>query len=134
MVLSRQFLARLTTAAAVAGLAAFCAACAPDSVRNLEATGFNAYLDSVRVGCPNLRIGNHDVGDWLRSSAATGDDDYVYWLDLTSRLYYQRVTPAQYRADISGALGGGKDDKAALDCIVGHLPAVRPTGLPGGRL
>lgn len=123
---------RLAQAFALAGLVACCAACAPDSIRNRQAVGFNAYLDSLREGCRDLRIGPHDVGDWLRSSGTTNDDDYVYWLDQTSRLYYQRITVAQYRTDVGAALNAGEGDKASLDCIIAHLPAVRPTEVRGG--
>jgi hypothetical protein len=110
------------------------AGCAPDAVRTVDATGFNAYLDHLRTACPNLRIGANDISAWLRTSASTNDDDYVYWLDQTSRLYYRRITAAQYRSSVLGGLGGNWSDGPAVDCIVRQLPPNRPTGLPGGLL
>ena len=90
-------------------------------------------LDSLKTACPNMIVGTNNISEWLRSSGSRSDDDYVYWLDQTSRLYYQRISAQQYRDSVSAALGG-RSDSPALDCIVRHLPANRPTGLPGGRL
>ncbi|WP_434475908.1 hypothetical protein [Cupriavidus taiwanensis] len=109
------------------------AACAPDSVRNIEARGFNAYLDSLQAACPNMVVGSSNISEWLRTSGSRDDDNYVYWLDQTSRLYYRRISAAQYRDSVSAALGG-KSDSRALDCIVRNLPAERPTHPPGGKL
>ncbi len=121
---------RLLTIIAVLGLAA----CAPDSVRNYEAHGFNKYLDTIQSACAGTRLGEHEVGDWLRSGTSDSDSDYVYWLDQTSRLYYNRITVPQYRDSIAGALGGNKSNAAALDCIVKHLPPDRPSKVPGSLL
>ncbi len=123
----------LRAAGAAAASIALLVACAPDAVRNRQATDFNAYLDSLKTACPNMIVGTNNISEWLRTSGSRGDDDYVYWLDQTSRLYYQRISAQQYRDSISAALGG-RSDSSALDCIVRHLPANRPTGLPGGRL
>lgn len=110
------------------------AACAPDAVRNVEAKGFNTYLDTVQNACANTRLGSHPLGEWLRSGGDDSDSDYVFWLDQTSRLYYQRISVPQYRSSIAGAMGGDKANAAALDCIARHLPPDRPTKLPGGLL
>nr|WP_116332219.1 hypothetical protein [Cupriavidus taiwanensis] len=123
----------LRAAGAAAASIALLAACAPDAVRSRQATDFNAYLDSLPAACPNLMVGTNNISEWLRTSGSRSDDDYVYWLDQTSRLYYQRISAQQYRDSVSAALGG-RSDSPALDCIVRHLPANRPTGLPGGRL
>ncbi|MGO4328533.1 hypothetical protein AB4Z48_29560 [Cupriavidus sp. 2TAF22] len=117
---------------AFARLAAACAAllsaaCAPDAIDNIQARGFDAYLDGLRRECPNMMIGDNNVSEWLRTNGAQGGSDYVYWLDQTSRLYYQRITPAQYRDSVTGGLGQGKSDTRAVDCIVRNLPARRPT-------
>ncbi|WP_432260483.1 hypothetical protein [Cupriavidus sp. TMH.W2] len=123
----------LRIAAVAAASVAMLAGCAPDSVRNIEARGFNAYLDSLKTACPNMVVGSSNISDWLRTNGGNGDDNYVYWLDQTSRLYYRRISAAQYRDSVSAALGG-KSDARALDCIVRHLPADRPTHPPGGKL
>src|SRR5262245_27964448 len=36
--------------------------CAPDSVRNHEAIGFNGYLNFLKTACPDLQIGANDIG------------------------------------------------------------------------
>lgn len=110
------------------------AACAPDAVSNYRARDFNAYLDALRRSCPNMVIGTNNISEWLRSGGASDQDNYVYWLDQTSRLYYKRITVADYRASITGAMGSGKEADRVLDCIVGHLPPNRPTNPPGSLL
>ncbi|MHA7682758.1 hypothetical protein [Cupriavidus sp. PET2-C1] len=125
----RRAASRLACACAALALCA----CAPDSVRNYEAKGFNAYLDSVQRGCPNMMIGNNNISDWLRTDGGQNNSDYVYWLDQTSRLYYRRITPAQYRDSVVGALGQGKSDTRAVDCILGKLPARRPASPAGDK-
>ncbi|MGO4761641.1 hypothetical protein AB4120_03790 [Cupriavidus sp. 2KB_3] len=127
-------LKRLTLLSIAAAVVMTTAACAPDAVRNVEAKGFNAYLDTVQTACANTRLGSHPLGEWLRSGGDDSDSDYVFWLDQTSRLYYQRISVPQYRSSIAGAMGGDKANAAALDCIVRHLPPDRPTKLPGGLL
>ncbi len=122
------------TASAILAAALGLAACAPDSVRNFEAKGFNAYLDSLQKSCPNMIIGTDNISEWLRTNGSGGDDNYVYWLDQTSRLYYKRISPGQYRDSITSAMGSGKGADRAIDCIVGHLPADRPSSPPGGKL
>lgn len=108
------------------------AACAPDSVRNYEAHGLNKYLNTIQDACADTRLGNHNLGEWLRSGTTDSDSDYVYWLDQTSRLYYSRIDVPQYRDAIAGSMGGTKSNADALDCIVRHLPPDRPTQPPGG--
>jgi len=102
------------------------AACAPDSVRNFEAKGFNQYVDRIQNTCADTRLGTHAVGEWLRTGSDDSDSEYVYWLDQTSRLYYQRIDVPAYRASIAGAMGGDKINAEALDCIVRLLPPNRP--------
>ncbi|XQU75893.1 Lipoprotein [Cupriavidus sp. H18C2] len=108
------------------------AACAPDSFRNYEARGLNSYLDKVQDVCANTRLGSQPLGEWLRSGSDDSDSNYVYWLDQTSRLYYNRITVPQYRDAIAATFGGSKANADALDCIVRNLPADRPTSPPGG--
>jgi hypothetical protein len=104
------------------------AACAPDAVRNNNATGFNGYLNSLKTACPNLRIGSSDVGQWIQYGS--GDNDYNYWLDMTSRLYYGRVSPAEYRSAVGAQLGASSSNAAAFDCMIGALPVQRDSAPP----
>lgn len=102
------------------------AACAPDSVRNFEAKGFNQYVDKIQNSCADATLGTHVLGEWLRSGSDDSDSEYVYWLDQTSRLYYQRISVPEYRTSIEAAMGGDKVNADALNCIVRLLPADRP--------
>ena len=72
-------------------------------MQNYQATGFNGYLNSLKTACPNLQIGANDIGLWLQYGGVT--DNYSYWLDMTSRLYYGRIGPATYRSAVTGQLG-----------------------------
>lgn len=93
---------------------------APDAMRNYQAMGFNGYLNSLKTACPNLQIGANDIGLWLQYGGVT--DNYNYWLDMTSRLYYCRVAPAEYRSAVTAQLGDGSSNAGAFDCIIRNLP------------
>lgn len=110
------------------------AACAPDSVRNYEAHALNKYLDKIQDVCANTRLGGQPMGEWLRSGSDDSDSNYVYWLDQTSRLYYNRISVPQYRDSIAATFGGNKENADALDCTVRNLPPDRPVNVPGGLI
>jgi hypothetical protein len=110
----------IISALALAALASM-AACAPDAVRNAQATGFNGYINTLKTACPNIQIGASNVGLWLQYGGGT-TNDYDYWLDMTSRLYYRRVSPAEYRSAVGAQLGPGTSNDRAFDCIIGQLP------------
>ena len=104
---------------------ALLAGCAPDSVRSAQATGFNAYLRQVGADCPSLVIGSEDAGVWLRVGG-DGTNDYEYFLNVTSQLYYNRISPTEYRNSLNSFFGPGRSNEVAFACILGHLPAERP--------
>jgi hypothetical protein len=113
-------LAGLAVAAAVAG-------CAPDTVSNRYATGFNAYLEQIAVACKPLMLGRYDMSYKLLQKDMY-DDDLNYFMDLTSRLYYQTVSSDSYRSGINGFFGGGATTDRGVSCIIANLPADRPVG------
>jgi hypothetical protein len=118
---------------ATAMLAILCG-CAPDSVTNRQATGFNAYLDQIAVQCKPLMIGQYDMTYRLTNKGIYGDD-FNYFFDLTSQLFYQRTSPAAYRSGVNGFFGGGATTDRSIDCIIATLPADRPkAGPPVGGL
>jgi hypothetical protein len=106
------------------------AGCAPDALTNRDATGFNAYLQTVATSCRPLMIGSNDVGEWLRYPNSS-DPNYLYFLDMTSRLYYGTVQRDAYRDGITGFLGPGTSNATSFACIFRNLPAVQ-TGAPRG--
>ena len=103
--------------------------CAPDAVTNRYATGFNAYLDTIAAACKPLMVGQYDMTYRLQQKGIYGDD-FNYFFDATSQLYYQRKTPADYRSSINGFFGGGMTTDRSIDCIIANLPAERPTAGP----
>jgi len=120
--------ARTALVAMLAGI--LLAACAPDSVRSVEATGFNAYMQKLGQVCQPLLIGDADVGEWIRRNEM-GNDNYTYFFDVTSKLYYKRLTPDGYRQAVVGFFGPGSSNDRSFDCIFRNLPADRPSAPAG---
>src|SRR5215467_12862370 len=123
--------ARRRVALAVAFSLIALAACAPDTVSNRYATGFNAYVNQIATACKPLMIGSYDMTYRLQNKGVYGDD-FDYFFDVTSKLYYQRMTPADYRSAINGFFGAGATTDRGIDCIIANLPADRPTAAPPG--
>jgi hypothetical protein len=105
-------------------------ACAPDTVRSVQATGFNAYMKKLGDACRPLQIGDADIGEWIRTDAM-GNDNYAYFVDVTSKLYYNRLSPAGYRQAVVGFFGSGNSNDRAFDCIFRNLPPDRPNAPVG---
>jgi hypothetical protein len=99
--------------------------CAPDAVRNYQATGFNGWLGQLPTTCQPLQIGSRDVGLWIQMNDM-GNNDYNYFIDMTSRLYYNRISPASYRDAVTGQFGAGTSNDRVFACILRTLPAQRP--------
>jgi hypothetical protein len=110
------------------GIAA--AGCAPDALNNRQATGFNAYLDTIATNCRPLMIGGSNIAEWLRTPGSN-DPNYMYFLDMTSRLYYGDVSRDTYRDGITGFLGPGSTNAQSFACIFRNLPA-QPPSAPSG--
>ncbi len=115
------------------GAAAFafaCAAialsgCAPEAWNNVQATGYDAFLNKIATACNPLLIGSRDMSFKILHNDSSDDSNYNYFLDLTSQLYYGRTPPDAYRSGISGFLGGGADTNRSLDCIMANLAEQR---------
>lgn len=120
--------ARTTTVARVASaiaIAMSAGACAPDAYRSREATGFNAYIQKIGQVCHPLQIGDQDITRYILEQA-TGENNYIYFLDNTSRLYYNRMTPQSYRQALVGFFGAGTYNEQSFNCIFLNLPPDRP--------
>lgn len=120
--------ARRSLAVALAA-AALAAGCAPDTVTNRAATGFNAYLDDVAEKCKPLMLGSYDM-TWKLQHTGIYGDDYNYFFDLASKLYYQRTGSDAFRTGINGFFGSDARTNASIDCMIANLPANRPTAAP----
>ena len=103
--------------------------CAPDAMTRKPAPEFNAYLDQIAVACKPLMLGRYDMSYRLQQKDMY-DDDANYFMDLTSRLFYQAVTPEAYESGINGFFGGGATTNRSIDCIIVNLPANRPRAGP----
>lgn len=116
-------------------LVASIAACAPDAWRNVEATGFNDYLDTVQRQCQPLWFGSMNLSTFDMSSAGPYQSQFSSLLDAASRLYYNRITPADFRAAVQAqSLSSDARTTRSIDCMVAQLPADRPRSPPGGLL
>ena len=93
--------------------------CVPDSVSNRQATGYNAFLDRIAKECNPLSLGSYQMSQMIERNAI--DDNYIYFLDQTSRVYYGAITQAAYRSSIDGFFQGGSTN-VAIDCILSKLP------------
>ncbi len=105
------------------------AGCAPDAYRSAQATGFNAYIQKLGQVCRPLQIGDQDLSRKILE-APTGDDNYIYFIDNTSRLYYNQLSQASYRQALVGFFGAGTYNDVSFNCIYNNLPADRPNAPP----
>ena len=105
------------------------AGCAPDAYRSAQATGFNAYIQKLGQVCKPLQIGDQDISRKIWEQA-TGDDNYIYFIDNTSRLYYNQLSQASYRQALVGFFGAGTYNDVSFNCIFNNLPPDRPNAPP----
>jgi hypothetical protein len=120
---------------AVVALLASLAACAPDAWRNTKATGFNDYLDTVQRQCQPLWFGSMNLPTFDVSSAGPYQSQFSSLLDTASRMYYNRITPADFRAAVQAqSLSSDARTSRSVDCMIAQLPADRPHSPPGGLL
>jgi len=113
---------------ALASAAGVLSACAPDAWNNVQATGYDAFLNKIANSCKPLLIGSRDMSYKILHNDSSDDSNYNYFLDLTSQLYYGRTSAEAYRSGISGFLGGGADTNRSLDCIMATLGTQRASG------
>ena len=118
---------RVIKAATAAALAAVgLVACAPDAWQNYKASGFNDYLNVVQAECQPLWIGDMHLTTFDASSVPSQPD-------MTSKLYYNRSSPSEFRLAIQSLVLSPDDPQTnrSIDCMIAKLPADRPR-TPGG--
>jgi hypothetical protein len=118
---------RLASSALVLASITLLAACAPGSaVRSVDTTGYNGFIRKIGAECQPLLIGSKDVGEMIRLENAGNDNGYDFFLDISSKLYYNRISFAAYRENLTAFFGTGTGNDAAFACIQRHLAAQRP--------
>ena len=125
----------LARCAAVILASATITACAPDAWQNVRATGFNAYLSTVEANCQPLWFGRMRLDRFDPASAGAYQSDYAALLDSASQLYYNRITPAQFREAVNSMTlsTGDTQTNRTVDCMVARLPPDRPSSPAGAR-
>jgi len=113
---------KLSSAGAAIALIGMLSGCAPEAWTNVEATGFNGFLKTIQVQCSPLLLGGQEMSSALQTGA--GDNNYMYFLDQTSKLYYRKVGPSGYAENLTAFFGAGYG--RAINCIIAKLPADRP--------
>ena len=86
-----------------------------DSV--VEDPAANAFLTQVGRECGNLNVGTGTI-NWLLES-----QDDVYFVDLTSKLFFGDMSKAKYAEDINSFYPVG-DSSRAVQCIFQQLPTA----------
>jgi len=108
------------------------AACAPDAWQSYKASGFNDYLNVVQMQCQPLWIGDMYLQTFDMQSAGGQGGRFDSLLDMTSRLYYNRMSPGDFRAAVQGLVTSADvRTNRWIDCMISKLPADRPS-TPGG--
>ena len=101
--------------------AAVLAGCAADQFSNYKATGFNGFVDMASEQCAPLQVGPMVITkNYQAPNYAT--TQYGVWLDQTSNLYYQRISPQAYIDNINNLFPGERTERAT-QCLVSKLPA-----------
>jgi hypothetical protein len=110
------------------------AGCAPDAWQNYKATGFNDYLNVVQAECQPLWIGTMNLQTFDASSVGGQGGNFDMLLDSTSRMYYNRITPAAFRESVQALAMTSTDARTnrSIDCMIAKLPPDRPRNPPGG--
>jgi hypothetical protein len=103
-------------------------ACAPDAFQNYKASGFNDYLSTVETRCQPLWIGSMLLQRFDADNAGAQQSTFSALLDSTSRLYYGRITPAQFRESVQSLVLASNDPRTnrSIDCMIQQLPTDRP--------
>jgi hypothetical protein len=109
-------------------------ACAPDAWQSYKATGFNDYLTVVQNKCQPLWVGNMNLPTFDAASAGGQAGNFDMLLDTTSRLFYNRITPGEFRNSVQSLALSSTDARTnrSIDCMIAQLPPDRPRQPPGG--
>ncbi|MCG6875034.1 MAG: hypothetical protein LJE97_08075 [Betaproteobacteria bacterium] len=91
---------------------AFLSACAPDAWKPDKP--FDRFLNSVQTACYYDPISSTTVGNLLEPS---GNDNASYFLDVTSRLYFGKITQSDWTLMITSQLQANATDRG-VRCLL----------------
>ncbi|MCU0804012.1 MAG: hypothetical protein MUF79_02835 [Burkholderiales bacterium] len=120
MTMPNRFRAALVIAAA--GLAG----CAPGAWN--EQSEFDQFIYKLQSVCPYAR-----AGQWQMYSGGAQLVNNATFLDLTSRLYYGKISRTQYASGVAAQTFGREDDPA-IQCVFNNLPARSSDGAGPGPM
>ena len=108
-----------------ARLAALCGsalliACAPDAWKS--SNPFDDFLDKVQKDCYYDPISSTTIGNLLEPS---GNDNASYFLDVTSRLYFGKITPAAWTDMVTSQLQANASDRG-VQCLLNEYAKQKP--------
>lgn len=100
-----------------AGLVAMCgsvlfSACAPDAWKKSQP--FDVFLTRVQNACYYDPISSVTIGELLEPS---GNDNASYFMDVTSRLYFGKITPQTWTLMITSQLQANPTDRG-VKCLL----------------
>jgi hypothetical protein len=98
---------------ALSGIALL-SACASEAWTNIDATPFNQFLNRVQAACYYDPISSTTVGNLLQPS---GNMNASYFFDVTSRLYYGKIGPAQWTDMVTSQLQANPTDRG-IKCFL----------------
>lgn len=113
-----RFGPRAALALAVAALAG----CAPGAWN--EQPAFDQFIYKLQAVCPYARS-----GQWQIYAGSTSLVNNATFLDLTSRLYYGKISRSQYATGVASLTFGRENDPAIL-CVFENLPAQPASDAP----
>jgi len=79
--------------------------------------GYDAFLDIIENACPQ-RIGGVEI--------STLENNDASFLDTTSKLYYGKMSAADYRQFITSFHDSSTETNQAINCIISRLPNTAP--------
>lgn len=88
------------------------AACAPDAWKNNQP--FDQFLTRVQNACYYDPLSSTTVGELLEPS---GSDNASYFLDVTSRLYFGKISPQTWTLMVTSQLQANATDRG-VKCLL----------------
>jgi hypothetical protein len=96
------------------------AACAPDAWNASDPYG--DFLTQVRDKCWKTQLGRTDIPQLMPMPNQVDD----YFMDLTSRFYYGKISEQSYLSALEGFYDA-RPDSTGVRCILAQMPARAPS-------